>query len=90
MSKCREIEIQKEIESLLLESDISPFSVTFTYLSGNGSLLAMTFYLPQDLDEILDLIDYQYESDKSDFIVLRDTNTLILVGIGLSKFLDKL
>ena len=80
----REVELQKSVTSWLTNKNIFPVSVTVTFRYLDG-LLAITFYVKQDLDEFLDIVGYKYSCDKSGFIILPDTNTVFLYGIPLVK-----
>ena len=77
MKTSRELEVQKLVTDKLISHELFPFSVIFSYLGGSSSgLLSITMFLPQQLDKVLDLLDYKYECDKSNYIILRETNTL--------------
>ena len=85
----KEIELQDSITKLLGEHDIFPLSVTVTYKIGSG-LLAVTFFIEQDLEEFLDLLDYRAQCDKSGFSIVRETNTVLLMGLPLVKLYTEL
>lgn len=80
----REIEIQESVTKWLLSKNIFPESVTLSYKYFDG-LLAITFYIKEDLKEFLDLVDYKYSCDKSGFAIIEETNTIFLFGIPLIK-----
>lgn len=82
----REIEIQESVRKRLSDYDISPFSVIFTFQTEHDGLLAITFYINQDLQEILRILDYKNQCDKSGFLVLEEHNTLILYDLALINF----
>lgn len=84
MTVPREIEIQESVISWLTEKDISPASVVFSYRFFDG-LLAITFYFENDLEEFLDLVDYKFSCDKAGYIVIKETNTVMLSGLPLVK-----
>lgn len=81
-----EEQIQEGIVSKLESWNLSPFSVTCTFRLGgdNGSgLLSITFFIKQDLDELLKRLDYTSQCDKSGYCILDDNNTIILTGMAL-------
>lgn len=80
----REIELQEAIIDFLQKHDISPFSVTLSYIINNG-ILSASFYFKKDLDEFLDLIDYKVQVDKSGYTIIPETNTILLTGVALIK-----
>lgn len=77
--------IQKKLEAL----GICYFSVISTNAFGD-SLVAITLYTYLELDELLDKIDYKYLCDKSGFLIIRETNTVIFTKSGLVQLVDKL
>ena len=92
MKTCRELEIQDLITEKLLKRDIYPFSAIFSYLAKKDylGLLSITFYVPQQIYQVLDLLDYKYECDKSGYLIFDETNTLMFSGLALMKLIDKL
>ena len=82
----REIEIQESVIKRLSDYDISPFSVIFTFQTEHDGLLAITFYINQDLQEVLKILDYKNQCDKSGFLVLEEQNTLLLYDLALINF----
>lgn len=78
-----EIQVQKKILEFLQDHDISPFNIVFTYSENTGGLLSITFYIPSDIDELLELLDYKTICDKSGYEVFPKTNTLILRDLAL-------
>ena len=82
----REIEIQESVRKRLSDYDISPFCVIFTFQTEHDGLLAITFYINQDLQEVLNILDYKNQCDKSGFLVLEEHNTLILYDLALINF----
>lgn len=84
--KAREIEIQESIIERLSEYDISPFSVICTFQTEHNGLVAITFFIKPDLNEVLDILDYKNQCDKSGFLIIDETNTLILYDLALVNF----
>lgn len=79
-----EKEFQEKVIEKLLEHNISPFSVIFTYSGGDeDGILSITFYISEELDEVLDLLDYKTQCDKSGYAIMRESNTLLLSGVAL-------
>ena len=69
MKQPREIEIQESILRGLEKLEIYPFSVFFTdALDLNDSILSITFYIQEDLDELLKILNYKNQCDKSGYI----------------------
>ena len=69
-----ELDIQDSIMTALNNLEIYPYSVIFTYCINPNGLLAITFYLPDDIDYFLK--------------ILRETNTIIITGMSLLNFLN--
>lgn len=87
MKQSIEIKIQEEAICKLSFYEIYPFSVIFTYSGGiSDGLLSITFFLDQDIDKLLDILDYVNQCDKSGYFIIREYNTLILSGIALINF----
>lgn len=82
--RIREEQVQKIALQKLEEWELYPFSVICTFELGDGSgLLAITFYLESDLDELLDHLDYKSQCDKTGFFIRKSSNTVILTGMAL-------
>lgn len=80
----KEIEIQERIIEKLQSKDISPFSVIFSYESGNSDgMLGITFYLREDLLEVLDILNYKNQCDKTGWVINEKENTLIVTDLAL-------
>lgn len=91
MKTCREIEIQDLVTNKLVEREIFPYSVIFSYLGGESKgLLSITTFFPQQTQEILKMVDYEYECDKSGYFIFEETNTLLFSGSALLKLFEKL
>ncbi len=75
------MEVDK-ILAFLETKDIYPFSVFYTDAINNGAL-SITFYLNEDLDQFLDILEYKSMCDNSGFEIFRDTQTVILTGRSL-------
>lgn len=82
----REIDIQEIIIEKLSEYNISPFSVICTFQTEHNGLVAITFFINSDLKEVLNLLDYDNQCDKTGFLVIDQTNTLILYDLALINF----
>lgn len=80
----QEEEIQENIIAKLGARDISPFSVVFSYEAGDtGGMLSITFYLRAELEELLGILKYKSQCDKSGWMIVEKTNTVIFTGIAL-------
>ena len=77
--------VREKLETL----DIYPFSVFFTYSVRDG-LLGLTFFFEQDLQETLEFLLYKSQCDKSGYVVLPETCTLLLHGLALIQLWTKL
>lgn len=90
MKQSLEVKTQEEAICKLSSYEIYPFSVIFTYSGGiPDGLLSITFFLPTDIDKLLDILDYKSQCDKSGYFIIREYNTLILSGIALINFYTK-
>ena len=82
-----EIKIQEDAIKKLSSYDIYPFSVIFTYSGGvDDGLLSITVFSLQDIDRLLEILDYQHQCDKSGYYIVKEYNTIILSGIALINF----
>ena len=52
------------------------------------SFLKISFYIEDEIDELKELLDFKYFSDKSGWTEIRETNTILLRGMILSKFIN--
>ena len=82
-------EYEKQVSDFLASKNLFPFSVVFTYNGGvTSGMLGMTFYIREDVDELLCLLGYEKICDKSGFTIIRETNTVILSEMALDKFIS--
>ncbi|MBP3732385.1 MAG: hypothetical protein J6I84_03985 [Bacilli bacterium] len=80
----KEIEIQEQIIQKLQKHDISPFSVVFSFEAGDpGGMLSITFYIQAEMNEILGILGYKNQCDKSGWLILEKNNTIIFTGLAL-------
>jgi len=80
----QEEELQENIIKKLQSRDLNPFSVIFSYEAGDtGGMLSITFYLREELNELLEILKYKSQCDKSGWIIIEKTNTVIFMGIAL-------
>lgn len=85
------IDMQENVIDKLQSNEIYPFSVIFSYEAGdNNGILAITLYTELDYERLLDLLEYESQCDKTGFVVLKDTNTVILSDMALINFYVKL
>lgn len=85
----KEIIIQNQILNGLIKLDIYPFSVIFTTID-KENLLSITFFLNQELKELLDFLNYKNLCDNSGYLILNENNTIIFTGIALMNLINKL
>lgn len=65
-------EFQDAVVDFLGKYDIYPYSVTYTSeysRSNDGCIIGITTFIVEDLDMILDLLDYKSLCDKSGFFL---------------------
>lgn len=86
----KEIEVQEWIQSRLIQRDIYPLTVFYTYLGGSGGTLGLSFYTKFDLEEVLEVLEYSCLCDKTGFLVIPQTNTLIVTGQAILHIGEKL
>lgn len=80
----REERFQESVIQFLGEHDIYPFSVIYTYELSNG-ILAITTYVKEDYESILDLLDYKSQCDRSGYLLFPEYNTMLLRGMALAN-----
>lgn len=78
-----EIKIQETIIQFLEDKNLIPFDVIYT--NELGGALSITFYMREDLGELLNYLGYKSMCDKSGFTV--SGNTVILSGMALLSFI---
>ena len=80
----QEEELQENIIGKLQSRDLNPFSVIFSYEAGDtGGMLSITFYLRDEMTELLEILKYKNQCDKSGWEIIEKTNTIIFTGIAL-------
>ena len=80
----QEEELQENIIGKLQSRDLNPFSVIFSYEAGDtGGMLSITFYLRDELAELLEILKYKSQCDKSGWEIIEKTNTIIFTGLAL-------
>lgn len=90
MKTPKEIELQDWVTSRLVNLDLYPFNVFFTYTNRGFGILGITFFIDFELAELLELIEYYNLCDKSGFTVIYESNTIIVSGNALLLLTDKL
>lgn len=92
--KPREIEIEETIQEVLVGRNLYPFSIFYTFLGDSDNFsgtLGISFYTRIDLEELLDILDYKSLCDKNGFIILEDSNTVIITrGESIMQLWSKL
>ena len=84
--KSQELELQNRIINRLIELDLYPYSVIFTFAIDNDGILSITFFTENQLDTFLELLEYNIMCDKSGVTILKDNFTILLSGTALVKF----
>lgn len=79
------MEIEEKTVKFLENHDIYPFSVFFTDVIGSGAL-SITFYIEEDLNEFLNILDYKNLCDTSGYDIFPEDRTVVLTGQGLMKY----
>lgn len=80
----QEEELQENIIGKLQSRDLNPFSVIFSYEAGDiGGMLSITFYLRDEMMELLEILKYKNQCDKSGWEIIEKTNTIIFTGLAL-------
>lgn len=79
--------IQDTVYEALDKRDLSVFNVIFTSSLGENRELSITFYLAEDLDFLLGpkILNYDRLFDREGIEVFRESNTVILSGVALTK-----
>lgn len=86
-----ELRVQDLVTKKLQELDITPTLVVFTYQGGySDGMLSITVCLKEDLDQILDYLEYKTQCDQSGYWINWKTKTIILSGLALIDFYSKL
>lgn len=77
--------IEEKTINFLENHNIYPYSVFFTDIIGTGAL-SITFYIEDDLNDFLDILEYKNLCDTTGYDVFPETRTVILTGQGLMKY----
>lgn len=85
------LRLESLIRSWLERKGIITFSVylTLEVPPYNQGLCSISFYDREQLQELLDLLEYNVQCNKNDFIILDDYNTLLLTGLALVKLYNE-
>ena len=86
----REKEIQEKVINFLNKINIMPFSVIFTYGLEDGGTLSITFWIKDEIDELLEKINYRSICDKNGYMILEENNTVLISGFALMDFYSKI
>lgn len=79
------MEVEEKTIKFLENHNIYPFSVFFTDVIGSGAL-SITFYIEEDLNEFLNLLDYKNLCDTSGYDIFLEDRTVLLTGRGLMSY----
>lgn len=77
--------LQNFIRNWLESHDLIPFSVYIVMLPTCSCSIG--FFSKEDLTAFLDLLDYSVQCNKSDYIIIESTYTLLLTNIAFDNFL---
>ncbi len=85
----REIQIQQIIRGILTKTyNLCPYDVLYVDQKKDSlSILKISVWIEEDIDQIKEIIGYQELCDKSGYIEFRENNTVILRGIALLSFM---
>ena len=72
--------IEKEIEEWLVSKNIYPFSILY---SKNLQFLKISFYIDQDIKDLLNEIEYEPICDTSGIQIFKETKTILFNNLGL-------
>ena len=72
--------IEKEIEEWLVSKNIYPFSILY---SKNPQFLKISFYIDQDIKDLLNEIEYKSICDTSGVQIFKETKTILFNNLGL-------
>lgn len=75
--------LEKTVETWLISKNIYPFSVLY---SKDPQFLKISFFVKNDLDELLKITDYKSNCDNSGIQVFDKTNTILYTGTSLINF----
>lgn len=75
--------IEKEIEEWLVSKNIYPFSILY---SKNPQFLKISFYIDQDIKDLLNEIEYKSICDTSGVQIFKETKTILFNNLGLLNF----
>ena len=86
------LKLESLVKDWLERNDIIPFSVyiTLEVPAYSQGLCSISFYENENLDELLNLLEYNVQCNKSDFKIIEDTNTVLLTGLALVKLYNEL
>ncbi len=77
--------IRRELEKRI---EVYPFDILYVDQKDNSqALLKLSFWVEEDIDEIKKLINYSSLCDKTGFLEIRETTTIIIRGYALLNFL---
>lgn len=86
----KEKEVQEKVIDFLGKLNIMPFSVVFTYGLEDGGTLSITFWIKNEINELLERIDYNSICDKTGYLILEENNTILISGFALMDFYSKI
>lgn len=78
-----ELQIQSAIESKLISLEIFPLNVFYSYTSWSDEIngtLGISFSNEFNLEQFLELMEYKSLCDKSGFVVIPESNSVLITN----------
>lgn len=79
--------LERLFMQFLLSKNLHPFSVLY-FIIKKETFIKISFYSEEEIDELEELLDYKYFSDRSGLVEIRDSRTVLLRGMILNKFIN--
>lgn len=90
MKRPRELVIQDVVEEYLVHNNIFPASIVYCENAKNSiPNLCITFWSIHDYINFMNHLDYTSLCDKSGIILFQDSLSIILCGMNMSLFFEK-
>lgn len=87
-----EIQVQEQTREFLGHHGITPYSVVFvsSAIPKSMPVLRITFWVPGELQEFKDIVDWSHLVDRSGYSEFPETKTVILSSLVLASFFRQL
>lgn len=86
----RELSVQEGVMAGLEKFDLFPMSCVFTYAISKDGLLSLSFFMKENLESFLKIINYDNLCDRSEVVIFEPEFTVILSGNALINLINKL